>query len=313
VDHGGGIVRRAGSPSPPSLSVVVNTYNWPEALDVVLRAFADQTDPAFEIVIADDGSSAPTADVVNRWLPAFGDRLVHVRHADEGFRRARILNLAAIEASGDCLAFMDGDCIPRVGFVASVRRAALAGWFLSTKRLDLGESFSGRVLRGELAVWRWSTAAWMIRAREVARRPGYFISLRDRRRPWRPDQADFDAPAGFFCAVLRDDFERVRGWDMRFEGWGCEDIDFILRLRRIGLRCGSPGPGATLLHLWHEKAWNPEDEQFLANEQLLFETQASERIEAVVGLREFAFELAHSQVSANRVGGSSASPDPMKR
>lgn len=291
-------MRTAGSPSLPSLSVVVNTYNWPEALDVVLRAFADQTDPAFEIVIADDGSSSHTADIVNRWLPAFGDRLVHVRHADEGYRRARILNLAAIEARGDWLAFMDGDCIPRAGFVASVRRAALAGWFLSTKRLDLSESFSDSVLRGELDIWRWSTAAWMIRARREVRRPGYFVSLRDRRRPWRPDQADFSAPAGFFCGVLRGDFERVGGWDMRFEGWGCEDIDFIARLRRIGLRCGFPGPGATLLHLWHEKAWNPEDERFLRNEQLLFETQASDRIEAIVGLRELASEPADSQVSA---------------
>jgi len=291
-------MRRAGLLSLPSLSVVVNTYNWPEALDVVLRAFADQTDPAFEIVIADDGSSSHTADIVNRWLSAFGDRLAHVRHADEGFRRARILNLAALKASGDCLAFMDGDCIPRAGFVASVRRAALAGWFLSTKRLGLSKSFSGRVLRGELPIWRWSTAAWMIRAPRVARRPGYFISLRDRRRPWRPDQADFSVPAGFFCGVLRGDFERVGGWDVRFEGWGCEDIDFFVRLQRIGLRCGFPGPGATLLHLWHEKAWNPEDERLVANEQMLFETQASDRIEAIAGLRELRSEFTDHQASA---------------
>lgn len=120
---------QAGSLSLPLLSVVVNTYNWPEALDAVLRAFADQTDPVFEVVIADDGSGSSTADVVDRWRGLFGDRLVHVWHADEGFRRARILNLAAIEARGDCIAFMDGDCIPRAGFVAAVRRAALAGGF----------------------------------------------------------------------------------------------------------------------------------------------------------------------------------------
>ena len=38
------------------VSVVVTTYNWPEALSMVLKSLADQKDRNFEIVIADDGS-----------------------------------------------------------------------------------------------------------------------------------------------------------------------------------------------------------------------------------------------------------------
>ena len=49
----------------PSLSVVVSTYEWPDALDAVLRGFADQTDEDFELVVADDGSGAATAEVVD--------------------------------------------------------------------------------------------------------------------------------------------------------------------------------------------------------------------------------------------------------
>ena len=44
--HGRGRRRGSGADgvTEPSLSVVVSTYEWPDALDAVLRGFADQTD-----------------------------------------------------------------------------------------------------------------------------------------------------------------------------------------------------------------------------------------------------------------------------
>jgi hypothetical protein len=43
---------------------------------------------------------------------------------------------------------------------------------------------------------------------------------------------------GFFgrIAIRRSDFERLGGYDERFEGWGYEDTDFTRRARLIGLR-----------------------------------------------------------------------------
>ena len=118
-------------------------------------------------------------------------------------------------------------------------------------------------------------------------RPGYFISLRDRRRPWRPEQPDFypHNAYGFCLGVSRADFERVNGYDMRFVGRANEDVDLVLRLSRIGLRCGWPGPGATMFHLWHPRpAARP-------NEPLFFETRDSDRVVAVQGLSELALEV----------------------
>ena len=81
-----------------------------------------------------------------------------------------------------------------------------------------------------------------------------------------------------------EDFERVNGYDMRFEGWGEEDVDIAVRLRRIGLRCGHAGPDGTLIHLSHES--NVPVER--PNWYLLQETEQSDRIEAIEGLRELA-------------------------
>jgi GT2 family glycosyltransferase len=294
----------------PRISVVLNTYAAPAALDTVLRAFSQQTDSAFELLVAEDATSPLTADVVACWAQVFGSRLSHVRQSDEANRRSRIVDLATLEARGDFLVFVDGDCIPRRGFVAAMRRAALPGWYLASKRIKLSEPFSRRVLAGELTVWSWSPATWLVRGRSETWRPGFFVPLRDRRRPWRPELPDFVAPFnanGFCMAMHRVDLERVNGWDARFVGWGNDDADLGVRLSRIGLRCGWPGPDATLLHLWHPDGRDPEDPGFLANEQLLRETLASDRVEAVVGLRELA-----AQESANRAGASSSSSEPVK-
>ena len=266
------------------ISVVVSTYEWPEALDAVLRGLAVQSESAFDVIVADDGSAAPTEEAVDRWRPAFGDRLVHVRQEDDGFRLARVRNLGAATASGDLLVFIDGDCIPRRQFVAAIRRAALPGWFLAGTRLELSRRLSERVLRGRINIGSWSDVELLVRGRRAVR--GWRnLTPRDRRRSWRPALPDF-APHGnaygFCTAVARDDFEAVNGFDMRFVGWGDQDVDLAVRLGREGLRCGYAGPRSALLHLWHE-SHVPADRPTW---ELLQETIASTRIEAVEGFRE---------------------------
>lgn len=267
-----------------ALSVVVTTYEWPAALDAVLRAFAEQSDPGFEVVVADDGSGPATKEVVDRWRDVFSDRLVHAWQPDEGCRRAHVRNLGAARASGDYLVFVDGDCIPRRGFVASIRRAALPGWFLAGKRVRLSAELSRAVLDEQLPVGRWSAATFLRRARGQLS-PWRSLTFRDRRRPWRPHLPDFVPHGnayGVLTAVQRPDFERANGFDLRYVGWGEEDVDLAVRLRRLGLRSGWAGPSSTMLHLWHPIQIDPDRPTWW----LLQETIGSERVEAVEGLGE---------------------------
>ena len=104
------------------LTVVVSTYEWPEALDVVLRALSEQSDANFDIVVADDGSGPETAVLVRGWQRRLGQRLTHIWHADEGFRAARARNLGALARDSGLIAFLDGDCIPRRDFVRAAAR-----------------------------------------------------------------------------------------------------------------------------------------------------------------------------------------------
>ncbi len=305
-----------GSPRP-SLSVVIPTYQWPAALDAVFRSLAEESDQDFDIVVADDGSGPETAEVVRAWGDRLSGRVAHVWQSDEGFRKARIENAAAREAQGELLVFLDGDLIPRRGFVSAVRQAFRPGWFLTSKRLNLSEELSRRVLEDHLPVWRWSALRWLVtHPRELVapvrprerNRPGVLLPVRDRRRAGRDDQPEFRPPYWAYCffGIHRRDFERVNGFDSRFVGWGEEDVDMGFRLQRAGLRSGWPGPRATLLHLWHPD----RKETSSGNMPLLRETKGSERIEAVEGLRELAAEPGGYE-SANRVASSSSASEPV--
>ena len=300
------------SSSATSATVIVTTYEWPEALDVVLRALSEQKDQNFQVVVADDGSGPETARVVERWTASFTGGIEHAWQSDEGFRRARALNLGALAARGEYLVFIDGDSIPRRSFLEAVRRCMLPGWFVASKRLHMSRALSARVLDEHCPVWRWTSGRWVLGAprevfrseREVAR-PGLVLPIRDRRRPWRVNEPEFSPPYdayGHCFGVWRSDFERVNGFEMRFEDWGGEDVDIAARLRRAGLRCGWPGPKATMLHLWHPVRRGTSS----SNQPLLQQSLANAHVEARDGLRELA-----AQVSANRVVASSSSSEPV--
>jgi GT2 family glycosyltransferase len=267
-----------------TMTVIVSTFEWPQALDAVLRGLAGQSDSRFDVVVADDGSTRETLETVAGWESAFGARLIHAWQPDEGFRLARVRNLGAAHARGSSLVFVDGDCIPRRHFVAAIRRATMPGWFLAGTRLQLSDSLSVAVMRDKMPIGSWSGPRLLAQARGGVR--GWrHLTPRDRRRTWRPRLPDF-APHGnsygFCTAVSRADFEAVNGFDLRFVGWGDQDVDLAVRLRRFGLRCGYAGPRSALLHLWHQ-SHVPEDRPTW---WLLQDTIESDRIEAITGYRE---------------------------
>jgi glycosyltransferase involved in cell wall biosynthesis len=276
---------RTGAASPARLAIVVSTYEWPEALDAALRAFAEQSDTRFTLVVADDGSGPDTKTLVERWRSSFGERLVHVWQPDEGFRLARVLNLGSLAVDADYLAFMHGESIPRRQFVRAIRSCMAPGWFVAGRRVDLSEELTARVLAHQLTVHRWGMTEWLRSRSQVGSLAA--LTRRDRRRVGArgvPEFIPHNRSYGYLLGVDRRDFERVNGYDTRFEGWGEEDVDIAVRLRRIGLRCGHAGPDGTLIHLSHESDVPVER----PNWYLLQATEQSNRIEAIEGLRELA-------------------------
>jgi glycosyltransferase involved in cell wall biosynthesis len=263
------------------ISVIVTTYNREDALDAVLRSLARQTDRDFEVVVADDGSTAATAGRIGSWASKLGHRLEHVWHEDRGFRAAEIRNRAILASHGVYCIFLDGDCIVRPDFVATHRRLAEPGRFVTGNRILLSRELTRKVLEAKLAPENWGLFAWLTqrwrgginRVSAVLRLPlGPLRRLRGRR--WRDARS---------CnlAVWRSDLDCVDGFDADYSGWGKEDSDVLVRLLHAGV-CRKDGIFATgVLHLWHPDA---DRSNLGENERKLGDIVAGDRVRAQRGL-----------------------------
>jgi GT2 family glycosyltransferase len=94
----------------PSFSVIVPTYDRPEAVRRLLLALQrlEYPEDRFEVVVVDDGGATPLDAVVDGVRYGFGVTLL--RQANAGPASAR--NMGAQRARGQYLAFTDDDCEP---------------------------------------------------------------------------------------------------------------------------------------------------------------------------------------------------------
>lgn len=256
----------ANQVSANRVSVVVTTYNRPDALDAVLAALIRQSDLPLEVLVADDGSGEATRACVRAWQAQAPFALRHVWHEDNGFRAAAIRNRAAAQAQGDYLVFLDGDSVPFADFVARHAALAEAQRFVSGNRLLLSETLTRQVLAGSEQPLQWSCWRWLgARLRGRVNRLLPLLRLPDGR--WR-DRVQHEWRGARTCnlALWRDDFVRINGFDEDYAGWGHEDADLAVRLMRAGVLRKDGRHAVPVLHLWH--AENPRDNEALNRERL---------------------------------------------
>ncbi len=267
------------------ISVIVTTYNRADALDAVLRSLERQTDADFEVVVADDGSTPETDQLVGAWKAKLGHPLAHVWHDDRGFRAAEIRNRAILAARGVYCIFLDGDCIARPDFVAIHRRLAEPGRFVTGNRILLSRELTDRVLRQRLSPEGWGVVRWLgERWRGGVNRLSALLHLplgplrRLRQRAWQGARS---------CnlAIWRSDLGLVDGFDADYRGWGKEDSDIIVRLLHAGVRRKDGTFATGVIHLWHAEF----DRSSLAqNERKLAGIVAGDRVRAQRGLSALA-------------------------
>jgi glycosyltransferase involved in cell wall biosynthesis len=267
------------------ISVIVTTYNREDALAAVLRSLAGQTDADFEVIVADDGSGPGTAALIEAWKSKVGHRVEHVWHEDTGFRAAEIRNRAIVVSRGAYCIFLDGDCIVRPDFVATHRRLAERGWFVTGNRVLLSSTLTLNVLRDALSPERWGVGRWLAeRWRGGVNRLSALLHLplgplrRLRKTAWKGARS---------CnlAIWRADLDRVDGFDADYAGWGKEDSDLIVRLLHAGIRRKEGVFATGVIHLWHAEA---DRSRLNDNERKLTGILASDSVRARRGLSTLA-------------------------
>ncbi|MFB9244335.1 glycosyltransferase family 2 protein [Massilia antarctica] len=266
---------------PTTISLIVSTYNRPDALEAVLRACLAQDDDDYEIIVTDDGSADTTRQCIERIAAGTRRRLIHVWQPDDGFRLSRARNQGVLAARGDYVVFLDGDCVPRKDFISSHRRLAQPGCMITGSRVLLCPDFTRATLaeRRDLQAvgldswWR----AW--RAGNIQKILQLAIRLPDLGRV--RNGFTMRRIKGCNMSAWRSDIERVNGFDESFCGWGHEDADFVVRLFNAGVRRKDGAFATEVFHLWHKER---ERDQAAHHDRLVHESQVNKVIRAPVGL-----------------------------
>jgi glycosyltransferase involved in cell wall biosynthesis len=265
-------------------AVIVTTYNRPDALEAVLNGYFAQSDTDIELLVADDGSTGETRELVEGKAAGAPFSLRHVWQEDRGFRPGAARNRAAASTDADYLIFADGDCIPAREFVYRHKVLAEERYFLSGNRVLLSEPFTRRTLAEKLPLHEWGATRWLRAwaARDVNRLLP-LLTLGDapfrKRAPKR-----WEGVKTCNLSLWRADFLRVNGFDEDYSGWGLEDSDLAIRLIHAGVRHKSARFAAPVFHLWHRE----NDRGHLAeNRKRLDELMASNRIEARAGINQY--------------------------
>ena len=214
-------VRLQTSPTVPSFSIIVPTWNRPHELRACLGALArlDYPKSCFEVIVVDDGSE-PALDPTH--FNGLDGRATWLRQSNAGPAEAR--NAGAVKAQGRYLAFTDDDCMPSPDWLNGFARA-----FRQAPQALVG----GRTANG-LPTNTYSTASQLI----VNAAMDYFLATHSK----------FQFFASNNLAIPADLFRAIGGFDVSFRT--SEDRDFCDRWVRNGHRLFY-APNALIQH-YHE-------------------------------------------------------------
>lgn len=227
------------------VSIVVTTYNRPDALLKVLQGLAHQTVAPDEVIVADDGSDPATATALAENKKNWPYPLLHVWHADRGFRAAKIRNDAIRQSSGAYVVLLDGDCIPNRHFVDDHIRLAKSGCFFQGKRVLVRKksaaAFDWRDTGSFMSLMRLMLSGSLGNAHHLVRLA------------WFPAVGSSGLSGTRSCnlGIFRSDLFAVNGFNESFVGWGREDSELVVRLFAYGLKRRIHPFRAICFHLWH--------------------------------------------------------------
>lgn len=263
-------------------SLIVLTYNWPAALRRVLESIAAQRTLPDEVIVADDGSTAETAELVAGFAAAFPVPLRHVWQEDAGFRAARARNRGFVASRGDYIILIDGDMVLHRDFVADHLMLAELGYFLQGGRIKTTERETTRLLAGGKPLFApWTPADFHvfdgIKRLYAFRQPALAR--------WKARGRNGGRVMSCNMSFWREDLLRVNGFDERMEGYGAEDRELAARLGNAGVKRRQLKWAALALHLEHPSRAQPDvDDMSLPNNRLFRATVEQKIVRCELGM-----------------------------
>lgn len=226
------------------IALLISTYNWPQALNLVLDSVQNQIVLPQDILIADDGSKEDTKQLIEKWQLNTALNIKHIWQEDIGFRKTMILNKAIATTDADYIIQIDGDILINKYFIADHISEAEQGYFISGSRGLINKKDTEIML--ESNIFQEAIAKKNIKNRlNIIRSPLASPLISQKKHA-------SNKVKGCNFSFWRKDFIAVNGFNNNLEGWGHEDIELAARFINLGLMQKKVKLKAICYHLHHE-------------------------------------------------------------
>ncbi|MFT4611933.1 MAG: glycosyltransferase involved in cell wall biosynthesis [Glaciecola sp.] len=227
-------------------TLVMPTYNWVQALELVLLSLKNQTQLPDEVIIADDGSTQETRLLIESFKKDFSRPIKHVWHEDIGSTKEVILNKAIAIAQGNYIIQIDGDCIMHHKFIEDHISAIEQRTYLFGSRVNLKDYVIPKIYQKKKITFSFFSKGLIKRAR------GLHIPVLANRFKRKLSMSKKIRGCNF--SYWKQDFIDVNGYNEDMVGWGRDDTELVLRMMHnnvYGKRLKFKG---IIYHIWHKQA-----------------------------------------------------------
>ncbi len=228
-------------------SLIITTYNWPEALELVLTTAVKQSVQPNEIIIADDGSAKDTKLLVNTFSKKTSVPIVHSWQEDDGFRLSKSRNLAIAKAKYEYVIVIDGDMLLHTDFIKDHKKCAKRSVYVQGSRALLQLEFSKNIIRTKEIKWPSIFSNDVKNKLNTLRVP--FLSAIFCKK----NNQNTSRIRGCNFSLFKEDIVKINGFNEEFTTWGKEDSEFVQRLFNIGIYRNNLKFSALQYHLHHKE------------------------------------------------------------
>ena len=128
-------------------SLIICTYNWHEALALVLSSVVSQSMLPDEIIIADDGSGESTAKTIKKYSEILSIPIIHSWQEDNDCRLSHSRNRAIAKAKFEYIIMIDGDTVLHQDFVKDHKKLARKEIYIQGSRVLLQSDFTKNIFK----------------------------------------------------------------------------------------------------------------------------------------------------------------------
>lgn len=225
-------------------ALLISTYNWTEALELVLKSALLQTVLPNEILIADDGSKEETKQLIEQFQLKSSIPIRHFWQEDKGFRKSKILNKAIAQTNAGYIIQVDGDCIMHKNFIEDHLNEAQKGVYLYGSRVNVLPDFVD-------AVFQKKKINFNLFSKEIKNKTRS-LHLPFLSQSYKKHRGISKKFRGCNVSYWREDFIAINGYNEDFEGWGREDSDLVIRMGNKGVLAKRLRYAGIVYHIHHK-------------------------------------------------------------